>query len=242
MDATAIGAPDGHFDLAVFAFSFHHLPPALASQAFAEGTRVAAKLLIIDLPRPPSPLHLLRLATMLPFAPVVPFMHDGLISSLRTYSPSALRALAEHADPAIDVQLRGGLMSASGRGGQPQCGLVVVVHSVAAPIHPTLRDENDQEDRVEDSEQKHQATEYPQGEHAKAPHAIRCVLGSREIPRRPQRVDVEGMTERRERQRPEEQQRRDRPPALCGGSAGGDAPGAGGVTPWGISVVGGSVI
>jgi SAM-dependent methyltransferase len=111
MDATAIDAPDGHFDLAVFAFSFHHLPPSLASRAFAEGTRVADKLVIIDLPRPPSPLHLLRLAVMLPLAPVVPFVHDGLISSLRTYSPSALRALAAHADPTIDVRLRGGLMS-----------------------------------------------------------------------------------------------------------------------------------
>jgi SAM-dependent methyltransferase len=111
MDATAIDAPDGAFDLAVFAFSFHHLPPALASRVFAEGTRVADKLVIIDLPRPPSPLHVLRLAVMLPFAPVVPFVHDGLISSLRTYSPSALRALAAHADPAIDVALRGGLMS-----------------------------------------------------------------------------------------------------------------------------------
>ena len=58
MDATAIDAPDGHFDLAVFAFSFHHLPPPLASRVLAEGTRVADKLLIIDLPRPPSPLHL----------------------------------------------------------------------------------------------------------------------------------------------------------------------------------------
>jgi ubiquinone/menaquinone biosynthesis C-methylase UbiE len=110
MDATAIDAADGHFDLAVFAFSFHHLPPSLASRVFAEGTRVAGRLLIIDLPRPPSPLHILRLAAMLPLAPVVPFVHDGLISSLRTYSPSALRALAAHADPAIDVQLRGGLM------------------------------------------------------------------------------------------------------------------------------------
>ncbi len=41
MDATAIDAADGHFDLAVFAFSFHHLPPSLASRVFAEGTRVA---------------------------------------------------------------------------------------------------------------------------------------------------------------------------------------------------------
>ncbi|HYZ69571.1 MAG TPA: class I SAM-dependent methyltransferase, partial [Mycobacterium sp.] len=103
--------PDGHFDLAVFAFSFHHLPPSLASRVFAEGTRVADKLLIIDLPRPPSPLHLLRVAVMLPLTPVVPFVHDGLISSLRSYSPSALRSLAAHADPAIDVQLRGGPMS-----------------------------------------------------------------------------------------------------------------------------------
>ncbi|HET7666534.1 MAG TPA: class I SAM-dependent methyltransferase [Mycobacterium sp.] len=111
MDATAIDAPDRHFDLAVFVFSFHHLPPAKASRVFAESTRVADKLLIIDLPRPPSPLHLLRLAVMLPLAPVVPFLHDGVISSLRCYSPSALRALAAHADPAIDVELRGGLTS-----------------------------------------------------------------------------------------------------------------------------------
>jgi SAM-dependent methyltransferase len=111
MDATDIDAEDGAFDLAVFALSFHHLPPAAAARVFAEGTRVADKLLIIDLPRPPAPLHLLRLATMLPFAPFVPFVHDGVISSLRAYSPSALRALATHADPAIEVELRGGLVS-----------------------------------------------------------------------------------------------------------------------------------
>jgi hypothetical protein len=46
---------------------------------------------------------------MLPFAPFVPFMHDGLISSLRTYSQSALRALAAHAG--VDIELRGGLVS-----------------------------------------------------------------------------------------------------------------------------------
>ena len=106
MDATAIDAPDGYFDLAVFALSFHHLRPSPASRVFAEGTRAADKLLIIDLPRPPAPLHLLRLATMLPLAPLVPFVHDGVISSLRTYSPSALRALAAHADPGIRLELR----------------------------------------------------------------------------------------------------------------------------------------
>lgn len=111
MDATAIDADDGAFDLAVFALSFHHLPPSAAARVFAEGTRVAEKLVIIDLPRPPSPLHLLRLAVMVPFAPFVPFVHDGVISSLRAYSPAALRALASHADPAIDVELRGGLAS-----------------------------------------------------------------------------------------------------------------------------------
>ncbi len=108
MDATAIDGADGSYDLVLFALSFHHLPPSLASKVFAEGTRVGTKLAIIDLPRPRSPFHLLRLATMLPLAPVLPFVHDGVISSLRCYSPSALRALARHADPAIVVDLRSG--------------------------------------------------------------------------------------------------------------------------------------
>jgi ubiquinone/menaquinone biosynthesis C-methylase UbiE len=109
VDATAIDAADDEFDLAVFALSFHHLPPVEAARVLAEGTRVAGKLLIVDLPRPPAPLHLLRLAAMLPLAPFVPFLHDGVISSLRSYSPSALRALAAHAD--VDVELRSGLLS-----------------------------------------------------------------------------------------------------------------------------------
>jgi hypothetical protein len=48
---------------------------------------------------------------MLPLAPFVAFVHDGVISSLRTYSPSALRALAAHAGVDVDLQLRGGLVS-----------------------------------------------------------------------------------------------------------------------------------
>ncbi|CAN5458742.1 class I SAM-dependent methyltransferase [soil metagenome] len=111
MDATAIDAADGSFDLALFALSFHHLSPEQASRVFAEGTRVAKQLLIIDLPRPPAPLHLLLLAVMAPLAPVLPFLHDGVISSLRAYSPSALRTLAEHADPTITVELRNGFNS-----------------------------------------------------------------------------------------------------------------------------------
>jgi ubiquinone/menaquinone biosynthesis C-methylase UbiE len=109
MDATAIDAPEGGYDVALFALSLHHLPPVAAAKVFAEGTRVADTLVIIDLPRPPAPLHLLRLAMNLPFAPFVPLLHDGLISSLRAYSPSALRDLAAHADPKIEVELRSGM-------------------------------------------------------------------------------------------------------------------------------------
>ena len=58
MDATAIDAPDGYYDLAVFALSLHHLPPDLAARVFAEGTRAANKLLIMDLRRPPAPLRI----------------------------------------------------------------------------------------------------------------------------------------------------------------------------------------
>lgn len=106
MDATAIDAPDGHYDLALFALSLHHLPPEQAARVFAEGTRAAKKLLIIDLRRPPAPLHVVVLAAVLPFTRLIPLAHDGVISSLRAYSPSALTALAEHADPAIKVEFR----------------------------------------------------------------------------------------------------------------------------------------
>ena len=44
---------------------------------------------------------------MLPLAPFIPFVHDGVISSLRSYSPSALRALADHAG--VDIELRNSL-------------------------------------------------------------------------------------------------------------------------------------
>jgi phospholipid N-methyltransferase len=102
VDATAIDAADGSFDLAVFALSFHHLNPTRAAQVLTEGTRVAGELLVIDLPRMPSLLHIARLAAL---APLVwwPFAHDGLISSLRSYSPSALKALAAHAGLDVEV-------------------------------------------------------------------------------------------------------------------------------------------
>jgi ubiquinone/menaquinone biosynthesis C-methylase UbiE len=103
VDATAINAADGSFDLAVFALSFHHLPPEQAAQVLAEGTRVADRMLVIDLPRLPSLLHLAKLATFAPFVLWWPFAHDGFVSSLRAYSPSALRALAAHADLDVEV-------------------------------------------------------------------------------------------------------------------------------------------
>ncbi|MUM17204.1 class I SAM-dependent methyltransferase [Mycobacterium sp. CBMA271] len=106
MDATAIDTPDNAFDLAVFALSFHHLPPRLASKVFAEGTRAAKTLLIIDIRRLPAPL----LAIWSPFGwaqgTYSPCAHDGHISYLRAYGTSALRTLAAHADPSIQVQLR----------------------------------------------------------------------------------------------------------------------------------------
>ena len=103
IDATAINVPDGSFDLAVFALSFHHLPPEQAVRVLAEGARVAERLLVIDLPRPPSLLHLAKLASFVPFVVWWPFAHDGFVSSLRAYSPAALRALAAHAG--LDAQV-----------------------------------------------------------------------------------------------------------------------------------------
>ncbi|KAA0108954.1 class I SAM-dependent methyltransferase [Mycolicibacterium sp. P1-5] len=103
VDATDIDAPDSSYDLALFALSFHHLPPAQAARVLAEGTRVADTLLVCDLFRPPASVHVLRLASMLPFV-LLPFAHDGLISSLRAYSPSAFRTLAAYADPAIALE------------------------------------------------------------------------------------------------------------------------------------------
>ncbi|OBB23890.1 methyltransferase type 11 [Mycolicibacterium peregrinum] len=105
MDATAIDAPDRYFDLALFALSLHHLPPELATRVFAEGTRAARKLLIIDVHRPSPPVHLAMLAAVLPFTRVAA-IHDAVISGLRAYSPSAIRALAHHADPTIAIEFR----------------------------------------------------------------------------------------------------------------------------------------
>lgn len=96
----------------VFALAFHHLPPTVACKAIAEATRVGKRFLIIDLKRqkPLSftlssvlllPLHLL----LLPWSSMRSSMHDGFISALRAYTPSALQTLARAADPGMQVEI-----------------------------------------------------------------------------------------------------------------------------------------
>jgi SAM-dependent methyltransferase len=111
VDATAIEADDGSYDLVVFALAFHHLPPALAYRAIAEATRVASRFLVIDLARS-SPLGFLLSSlvmapisvAIMPLSSVLPTMHDGLISALRAYSRAAFVALGIAADPAMQVE------------------------------------------------------------------------------------------------------------------------------------------
>lgn len=112
VDATAIDAADDSYDLVVFALAFHHLPPAVASRAIAEATRVGKRFLVIDLKRR-SPLGMtlfpaVSLPMMLilsPWSSIWPGLHDGFISGLRAYSPSALKALGRAADSDMHVEI-----------------------------------------------------------------------------------------------------------------------------------------
>jgi ubiquinone/menaquinone biosynthesis C-methylase UbiE len=107
VDATAIDADDDSYDLVVFAMAFHHLPPAIAHRAIAEATRVGKRFLVIDLKRRPPPALLLVPLVMAPMALVPrlrPLMHDGFISGLRAYSPSAFAALGKAAHPQMRVE------------------------------------------------------------------------------------------------------------------------------------------
>ncbi|XVQ14260.1 class I SAM-dependent methyltransferase [Spirillospora sp. CA-255316] len=92
IDATSIDAQDQSWDLAVFAFSLHHLPPSAVPAVFSEGTRVASRLLIIDGWRHPA-----SLAVYIPTALLAggfPLLHDAVISARKFYSVRALRELA----------------------------------------------------------------------------------------------------------------------------------------------------
>ncbi len=112
IDATAIDAADNSYDLVVFAQAFHHLPPAVACRAIAEATRVGKRFLVIDLKRR-TPLATLPFAVLaLPISLILfpwswawPGLHDGFISAMRAYSPSALKALGRAADPEMRIDL-----------------------------------------------------------------------------------------------------------------------------------------
>ncbi len=108
VDATAIDAADGSYDLVVFALAFHHLPPTVAARAVAEATRVAKRFLVIDLKRR-SPLAMMLFPVLtLPLqlvSRVQPWLHDGFISALRAYSPSAMEALGRAADPRMSIEM-----------------------------------------------------------------------------------------------------------------------------------------
>jgi 2-polyprenyl-3-methyl-5-hydroxy-6-metoxy-1,4-benzoquinol methylase len=112
IDATAIDETDKTYDLVVFANAFHHLPPPVAVAAIAEATRVGTTFLIVDLKRLPAPailafpvFALLSMPLMVrPLAAAPAMIHDGFISTLRSYSPSAFTALGKAANPAMQIE------------------------------------------------------------------------------------------------------------------------------------------
>ncbi|MBE5492924.1 hypothetical protein E3G44_000388 [Mycobacteroides abscessus] len=134
IDARSIREPDGSYDLVILAGAFHHLPPAVACDAIAEATRVGRQFLIVDVIRPRPMVLLLAIALQalvcLPFAVVprlAPFIHDGLISRLRTYSKSAYHALAGASGPGITVDISGKRIT-----GTPLSSIVM-----SRPHHPS---------------------------------------------------------------------------------------------------------
>ncbi|WP_405162108.1 class I SAM-dependent methyltransferase [Nocardia sp. NBC_01499] len=127
MDALAIDAPDQHYDLAIFVMAFHHLPPRQAAAMIAEGTRAAKTLFIVDLRRLPAPLLAVLTPAAAVLGTVIPIAHDAWISQLRAYSPSALRALAAHADPNIHIELELGDLG----------GVLKIQQLVARRVEPT---------------------------------------------------------------------------------------------------------
>ncbi len=172
MDATAIDAPDGRFDLAVFAFSFHHLPPSLASRVFAEGTRVA------DQARDHRPA-----------AATVAAAHPAAGGDAAAGAGGAVRArrrdqLAAHLQPVGAAsagrarrsrnrgRVAGRADGPAGGGGQPLVAAIAVVETVVIEHAVALGDEHHQEDGVQDGEQQQQTAENPQRELTEAADPI----------------------------------------------------------------------
>jgi SAM-dependent methyltransferase len=139
VDATAIDAEDDSYDLVVFAQAFHHLPPAVACRGIAEATRVGTRFLVIDLERR-TPLGFMLFSVqrpllqllVLPSSSLRPLLHDGYISALRAYSPSALQALGRAADPAMRIEF---LPRAKGFG--PRSIAVLFSRPGAPEVHST---------------------------------------------------------------------------------------------------------
>ena len=111
VDATAIDEAADSYDLVVFALAFHHLPPAVGVKAIADATRVGKRFLVVDLKRMPSVALLLAplaspvmLLMRRPLSAATALMHDGFISGLRAYSPSAFTALGKAAHPDMRIQ------------------------------------------------------------------------------------------------------------------------------------------
>ncbi|MEU3253648.1 class I SAM-dependent methyltransferase [Streptomyces sp. NPDC006997] len=103
IDATAIDAASGAWDVAVFAMSLHHLDPAQVRRLLCEGTRVARRLLIIDAWRHPAFLAVAPLFLVLGGRDN---LHDGVISLRKAYSASALHDLAADCGAAVALDTR----------------------------------------------------------------------------------------------------------------------------------------
>ena len=103
IDATDIDAARSLPRPCVVRPSFHHLRPVQAARVLERGHpggRQARGVRPVPPARPGA-----RDCGWRRCCPSrsLPFAHDGLISSLRAYSPSAFQALAAHADPAINL-------------------------------------------------------------------------------------------------------------------------------------------
>ena len=112
VDATQIDAADDSYDIVVFSTAFHHLPPAAASSAIAEATRVGNRFVVIDGMRPPAGVLLALLAVGIPLGGIGtalipkyrPVFHDAVISALRMYSRAAFAALGRAAERPLNVE------------------------------------------------------------------------------------------------------------------------------------------
>lgn len=85
----------------------------LAGIALDEATDVPNPK-ILELGAPPW-RHVVQLPFMLPLAMMFPVIHDGYISALGAYSPSALRTLVRYADPPISIEVRRSASDVRGR-------------------------------------------------------------------------------------------------------------------------------